>query len=97
MNSRRCALCHQVMPVETPKNFYFTFGVGSFLKNKYVLIIADTEDQARNVMFSLFGNKWSMVYSDNYQSSSITSGETTLLFSYNLNTDKIETTQGTLV
>lgn len=49
-------------------DFYFTFGMnhedenGKSLFKNYVVIAADDEWKARELMMSLRGQKWSMVY-----------------------------------
>lgn len=46
--------------------FYFTFGCGidDPHRNCYTVIEAETDEEARNIMFDKFGNKWSMQYTE---------------------------------
>lgn len=49
---------------EPPKSWYFTFGGGSPFAFEYVRIEAETLLEARELMFELFGAKWSMCYDE---------------------------------
>ena len=44
--------------------YYFTFGVGSPLGKHYHVIEADSEKEAREEMFRLFGNEWAFDYTE---------------------------------
>lgn len=47
------------------KQFITTFGYGQYdgtRKDKYVIVHAVDEDDARAKMYSRFGNKWAMIY-----------------------------------
>lgn len=46
------------------KNFYFTFGVGTTYASRYVVIAADTYEDARNEMFARFGTNWAFQYTE---------------------------------
>lgn len=56
-------------------NHYFTFGHGHYdkthenLSDYYTIINAPTEDLARDIMFKIRGNKWSMVYESKEEAS----------------------------
>ena len=42
--------------------YYFTFGFGQVHQNCYHVIVAENEDDARDIMNDRFDNKWSMMY-----------------------------------
>ena len=42
----------------------FTFGVGHPFWNRYVVIQSSSAEQARQSMFDIFGNEWSMQYTE---------------------------------
>lgn len=42
--------------------YYFTFGVNTPRKNKYMKIYAENENAARAEMISKFGNQWAFCY-----------------------------------
>lgn len=44
------------------KTFFFTFGHGKAFKDKFVGVIAQDEEQARQAMFDHFGDKWAFNY-----------------------------------
>ena len=46
------------------KKYYFTFGYGQLHENKYVVIEADTYEEAREEMYNRFGTKWSFQYTE---------------------------------
>jgi hypothetical protein len=46
------------------KKYYFTFGCGQQHAGHYIIIEADTVEQARQQMFAKFGRKWSMCYTE---------------------------------
>lgn len=46
------------------EKFYFTFGNGHEHENKYVVIETDDYEEAREEMFSRFGNKWAFQYTE---------------------------------
>ena len=45
------------------EKWYFTFGMGHFNANKYVVLLGDVET-TRQRMHELFGNGWSMQYNE---------------------------------
>lgn len=46
--------------------YIFTFGVGSAMKHKFQPIIAANEEEARKLMVSVYGDKWSSCYTEEY-------------------------------
>lgn len=44
------------------KDFYFTFGCGQVHENCYIIISAESSNEAREEMFRWFGNKWASQY-----------------------------------
>ena len=42
--------------------WYFTFGFGQPHENGYHVIEAETQGEARKIMFEHFGKKWSFMY-----------------------------------
>ena len=42
--------------------YIFTFGCGGSKKNKFFAVKTDDMMEARNKMFSLFGDKWAFMY-----------------------------------
>lgn len=53
------------------ENFYFTFGqnhyhpsTGESMRNYWIKITANNENDARNVMFEKFGEKWCFSYTE---------------------------------
>lgn len=46
--------------------FYFTFGIGSALVQRYVVIEDVNSFQARRTMFEMFGERWAFEYSEWY-------------------------------
>jgi hypothetical protein len=43
------------------KYYYFTFGVGSPLKGRYIKLFG-THETTRSLMFEIFGDKWTFQY-----------------------------------
>lgn len=48
------------------KNYYFTFGCGidDPHRNCYTVIQAESYDEARDIMFDRFGDKWAFQYDE---------------------------------
>lgn len=46
------------------QEFICTFGSGQENSDGYVKVVAPTEKTAREMMYEVYGNKWSMIYSD---------------------------------
>lgn len=47
------------------KKFYFTFGVSQgLLAHHYLVVEAESYEQARSIVFDTFGNKWAFQYSE---------------------------------
>ncbi len=44
------------------KKYYFTFGLGNELGNRYLVIFAKSEMGAHQKMVELYGNKWAFCY-----------------------------------
>ena len=58
--------------MENTQDFFFTFGVGTILKDKYAKING-TFESAREEMFRLFGRNWCMQYTaDDFDDSGLT-------------------------
>jgi len=45
------------------QNWYFTFGAGQSFDGMYCVFYG-TQEETRQKMFDIFGNKWSMQYSE---------------------------------
>ena len=52
------------------KNFYFTFGIAHPFGNFYVEVVAEDKDEARSVMFGIFGANWAFCYTEKDKKSS---------------------------
>lgn len=44
------------------ENYYFTFGQNQTLRNNYVVIRANTADEARHSMVAYYGRMWAFQY-----------------------------------
>lgn len=48
--------------MKNSETFYFTFGSGQVNENCYCIINAVNWDEARKLMFDMYGNKWAFQY-----------------------------------
>lgn len=56
------------------ETFYFTFGIGHALGNKFQQVVADDMEQARETMCNTFGDSWAFGYTQQEFQKSINNG-----------------------
>lgn len=67
---------------EEKKSFYLTFGQNHPLLNSWILVLADSQDTARELVNSTFGQKWSGLYAEeNFDRSFFPAGQVGMVLS----------------